>query len=82
MRHLRGRPERKVYRNNVVIDSPFLSRSQNQTLSIISWNINGVRSKLECDRVQEMFLRHGVLRFNEVKTNQKASISRFVSYKK
>ena len=42
--------------------------------------MNGVRSKLECDKVHKMLLKYDVVGLNEVKTSQKISVPGFVSF--
>ncbi len=46
-----------------------------------SWNINGVRSKLENDRVQALLLKYDLIGLNEVKTKAKVSLPGYVSFK-
>ncbi len=48
---------------------------------VASWNVNGVRSKLENDRVKSLLLRYDVIGLNEVKTKAKVSLPGYDSYK-
>lgn len=54
---------------------------QKEPLSLISWNANGVRTKLENDRVQSLLLTYDVIGLNEVKTNCNVSFPGYVSYR-
>lgn len=46
----------------------FLGRPQHvQTVKIVSWNVNGVKTKLEKNCVQEFLLKNYIISLNEVK---------------
>ena len=60
----------------------FLGGPQHQnTVKIISWNINGVRTKLEKKQVQDFLLGYDIISLNEVKTSLSVSFPGFVSYR-
>ena len=54
---------------------------QARTVSIISWNLNGVKTKLEKDNVKELLYRYDVISVNEVKTPLSISLLGYVTYK-
>lgn len=58
---------------------PFLGRPQDY-LRIVSWNINGVKTKIEKDKVQELLLNFDIISLNEIKTPLAVSFPGFVSY--
>ena len=47
--------------------TPFLTRPQNY-ISIISWNINSVRTKLEKQNVYNLISQYDIISLNEIKT--------------
>lgn len=50
-------------------------------LKILSWNINGVSTKLEKISVSNFLYQYDVTGLNEVKTNSRISLPGYVSYK-
>ncbi len=60
----------------------FLSRPQDvYNIKILSWNINGVKTKLEKEMVQSVLLNYDVICLNEVKTSLPVSFPGFVTWK-
>ena len=59
----------------------FLGRPQQHVLKIklVSWNVNGVRCKLENNRVQDFLLQY-IICLNEVKTPLRVCLPGYVSY--
>ena len=47
----------------------------------LSWNINGIAMKMERGGVQELLLKLDVVGLNEIKTNERVSVSGFVTYR-
>ena len=60
----------------------FLSRPQHHvhTLKLVSWNINGVRTKLEEQCVQDYLLKYDIVCLNEVKTPLRVCLPGYISY--
>ena len=54
---------------------------QVRTVSIISWNLNGVKTKLEKDNVKELLYRYDVISVNEMKTPSSISLPGYVTYR-
>ena len=54
---------------------------QARTVSIISWNLNGVKTKIEKDNVKELLYRYVVISVNEVKIPLSISLPRYVTYR-
>ena len=54
---------------------------QARSVSIISWNLNGVKTKLEKDNVKELLYHYDVISVNEVKTLLSISLPRYVTYR-
>lgn len=50
-------------------------------LNILSWNINGVKTKLEKKIVHDLLSKYDIVSLNEVKTPLSVSFPGFVSYK-
>ena len=50
-------------------------------LKIISWNINGVHTKLEKDNVQRVLSIYDIICLNEVKTSLNVSFPGYIAYK-
>lgn len=50
-------------------------------LKILSWNINGARTKLEKEIVQSVLLNYDVICLNEVKTSLAVSFPGYVTWK-
>ncbi len=79
-------PERKLFRDNVAIDEWkqqgfYKIRPQHtERIKIMSWNVNGVRTKLESD-VQSTMLECDIISLNEVKTSLSVSFPGYVTYK-
>ena len=59
----------------------FLGPQEARTVSIISWNLNGVKTKLEKDNVKELLYRYDVISVNEVKTPLSISLPGYVTYR-
>ena len=60
----------------------FLSGPQHlNTMKVMSWNINGVRTKLEKKNVQDFLRNYDIISLNEVKTSLHVSFPGYVSYK-
>lgn len=61
----------------------FLGRPQQhqKQLSILSWNVNGVRTKLEKKNVQDLLLDYDIVCFSEIKTPLSVSLPGYVTYK-
>ena len=64
--------------HGVFLDLPHQNRSN---LKIISWNINGARTKLEKSHVYNFLSFYDVISLNEVKTGLTISIPGYVCYK-
>ena len=62
----------------VFLDIPHQNKNN---LKIISWNINGARTKLENLNVYNFLSCYDLISLNEVKTGQNISIPGFVSYR-
>lgn len=60
----------------------FLGRPQHNTrvLKILSWNINGCKTKLEKKNVEDMLLKYDIVALNEVKTSLRVCLPGYVSY--
>ena len=58
-----------------------LPYQNNNLLSIISWNINGARTKLEQNNVYKFLSNYDLISLNEVKSSLDISIPGYVSYK-
>ena len=52
-----------------------------ETIKIMSWNVNGVRTKLERSDVQSTMLEYDIISLNEVKTSLAVSFPGYVTYK-
>ena len=50
-------------------------------LKILSWNINGARTKMEKTKVYNLLSRYDIIGLNEVKTSLHISLPGYVSYK-
>ncbi len=59
----------------------FLIRPHQSTLKILSWNINGVRTKLEKPNVENLFLKYDIISLNEIKTDLCVSLPGYVGFK-
>ena len=60
----------------------FLSRPQHeQSIKNLSWNVNGVKTKLEKGGVQNLLLNYDLISSNEVKTPLQVNFPGYVSYK-
>ena len=60
----------------------FLSGPQYlSTMKVVSWNINGVRTKLDKKPVQDFLRNYDIISLNEVKTSLLVSFPGYVSYK-
>lgn len=57
--------ERKLYKDGIVINA--FSPQFSQTVKIVSWNINGVKTTLKKNCVQEFLLKNDMVSLNEVK---------------
>ena len=60
---------------------PFLIRPQIRQLKIVSWNVNGARTKLEKSTVYNFLYQFDMIGLNEVKTDLPVSLPGYVSYK-
>ena len=58
-----------------------LPHQNNPLLNILSWNINGAKTKLEKSNVYKFLIDFDIISFNEVKTSLDISIPGYVSYK-
>ena len=60
----------------------FLSRPQHNVLSLklLSWNINGCKTKLEKKNVETLLLQYDIIALNEMKTNLPVCLPGYVSY--
>ena len=47
----------------------------------MSWNVNGVKTKIEKSHVQDMLLRYDIISLNEIKTSLPISFPGYVSFK-
>ena len=62
--------------------SVFLTRPQQaRSVSFISWNINGAKTKLEKGKVKEMLYEYDIISLNEVKTPLRVSLPGYGEYK-
>ena len=50
-------------------------------IKIVSWNINGVKTKLEKKCVLDLLLQYDIIGLNEVKTTLRVSLPGYVSYR-
>lgn len=50
-------------------------------LRLISWNINGIYTKLEKENVIQLLSNYDVISFNEVKTNSRVAFPGYVTYR-
>ena len=57
----------------------FLSRPQ-KSISIVSWNINSVRSKLEKNNVLKILNDYDIVSLNEIKTSLQVSLPGYVAF--
>lgn len=76
--------ERKLYRDGVVTDAWnlqfFLSRPQHvRTMKMLSWNINGVKKKLEKKHVHELLQQYDIISLNEVMTPLPVAFPGYIS---
>ena len=51
-----------------------------RSIKLVSWNVNGVKSKLENNRVQDFLLQYDIICLNEVKTPLRVCLPGYVSY--
>ncbi len=58
-----------------------MKRPHKKCLKIMSWNINGVKTKLEKKCVQDLLLQYDVVSLNEVKTALRVSLPGYVAYR-
>ena len=58
-----------------------LPHQNNNVLRVISWNINGARTKLEQNNVYNFLSNYDIISLNEVKSSLDISIPGYVSYK-
>ena len=54
---------------------------KNKILNIISWNINGVRTKLDKQNVNDFLTYYDIICLNEVKTPCNVTISGYIPYR-
>ncbi len=57
----------------------FLRRPQ-ENISIISWNINSIKTKVEKSHVQSILNRYDIICLNEIKTNLPVFLPGYASY--
>lgn len=50
-------------------------------MKIISWNINGAKTKLEKDIVQSVLLEYDIISLNEVKTSLPVSLPGYLAFR-
>ncbi len=60
----------------------FLIEPQQHFLSILSWNINGARTKLEKCNVLKCISKYDIISLNEIKTTLSVSLPGYVGYRK
>ena len=58
-----------------------LPHQNSNLLSIVSWNINGARTKLEQNNVYNFLISFDIISINEVKTSLDISIPGYVAFK-
>ena len=61
--------------------SSFLERPHVPPVRILSWNINGVKTKLELPHVQQLLIADDIFAISELKANWRASFPGNVSYR-
>lgn len=61
--------------------SSILGQPHRRHVCILSWNVNGVYTKLEKENVLELLLKFDTVALNEVKTNLRVSLPGFVAYR-
>ena len=59
----------------------FLVRPQIHKIRIVSWNINGITTKLEKYSVQILLNQFDIIGLNEIKTGMRISFPGFIAYK-
>ena len=59
----------------------FLNRPQQHKLKILTWNINGAKTKLEKRCVEEWICQYDIISLNEIKTDLKVSLPGYVVYR-
>ncbi len=57
----------------------FLKRPQ-ENITIISWNINSIKTKIEKDHVESILNNYDIICLNEIKTNLPVFFPGYVSY--
>ena len=55
----------------------FVDYSSSRKIRLLSWNINGIRNKLESDKTLEMILKYDVVFINEIKCAYSFSVPGF-----
>ncbi len=51
-----------------------------KSVSILSWNMNSVRTKLEKDSVRDLLYKYDLISLNEIKTSLQVSLPGYVTF--
>ncbi len=62
------------------MEPAFFLRRPQKLLSVMSWNVNGIRTKLEKDGVYNLLLNYDVIALYEIKASLPVSFPGYVSY--